>query len=169
MRVMVLCFLVVMCFFSPPAVYANSCQNDERFNAFDFWLGEWRVTTQDGAHAGVNLVQKHPDGCYITEHWTSASGSTGFSINYFNPVTEQWRQVWVSSPGIEIDYTGGTNERGEMQLEGVIYYYQSNTSRPFRGTWTPAEDGTVRQVFEQFNPSSGEWELWFDGLYTKSA
>lgn len=145
----------------------NSCLDDPRFNQFDFWLGAWRVTDVNGVHVGDNRIEKTEAGCLITENWINVQGQTGFSMNYFNPMTEQWRQIWVSAPGVEIDYVGGLNESGAMQLEGTITYFGAGTSAPFRGTWTQNDNGTVRQLFEQFDDNSGEWQVWFDGLYTR--
>ena len=54
-----------------------------------------------------------------------------------------------------------------MVLEGTIYGYGRNQSSPFRGTWTPNEDGTVRQFFELFSADEDKWNPWFDGLYTR--
>ena len=36
---------------------------------FDFWVGEWRVTTPDGKHAGDNRIEKVLDGCALHESW----------------------------------------------------------------------------------------------------
>lgn len=37
----------------------------------------------------------------------------------------------------------------------------------FRGTWTPNEDGSVRQFFVQQDTDGGVWKTWFDGLYIR--
>ena len=37
--------------------------------------------------------------------------------------------------------------------------------QPFRGTWTPLEDGVVRQHFEQSGDDGATWTTWFDGYY----
>lgn len=38
-----------------------------------------------------------------------------------------------------------------MALEGEIYNYPSDTASPFRGYWTPEENGDVIQRFVVFN------------------
>ena len=38
---------------------------------------------------------------------------------------------------------------------------------PFRGRWTPLEDGRVRQLFQQ-QDDEGVWQTWFDGYYSRS-
>lgn len=181
MTVRAICLSAALaCFTAPVATFAqeieqapqvrpkNVCESDTHFKDFDFWVGNWRVTDAiTGAFQGVNKVEKVEGDCLIKEHWTNASGGTGFSINYYNAVTKQWRQVWVAAPGYIIDYTGGLNENGAMVLEGTIQQYAQNTSAPFRGTWTPHIDGTVRQFFEQYDPEKEEWIGWFDGVYTK--
>lgn len=141
----------------------------EPYHEFDFWLGEWDVTTEDGTVAGHNSITKQEGGCLIVEKWTSATGGTGQSMNFFDPHNGIWRQVWVSQ-GTVIDYAGGMTRENEMVLEGFITYHaKAGTPLPFRGTWTPMPDGTVRQHFEQFNPETKEWDEWFTGIYTRSS
>ncbi len=140
------------------------------YRDFDFWLGEWEVTqvggAGDGQVAGHNSITSEEGGCLIVERWTNSGGGTGQSYNFFDPGTEQWRQVWVSA-GAVIDYAGGLNEEGEMVLEGEIRNHGGPTA-PFRGIWTPNEDGSVRQHFEQYDAASDEWRTWFTGLYRRS-
>jgi len=69
--------------------------------------------------------------------------------------------------GYSIDFTGGLDESGAMVLNGKINYYKPGKSFPFRGTWTPNEDGSVRQFFEQFDTEKDQWIVWFDGVYER--
>jgi hypothetical protein len=149
---------------SPPAV----CENNPGFDQWDFWVGEWNVYTNDESRtlSGTNSITKHYANCLIQETWMSAGGSGGFSINYYNPVRGQWRQVWVSN-GYSIDYTGGLNEQGQMVLEGELDNYALNNSAPFRGTWMPQENGEVVQRFEIYNAGTDSWSIWFEGRYVK--
>ena len=151
-----------------PAQPQPVCESNSKFNDFDFWLGEWNVYSNDATRQfqGSNSVTKQHQNCLIMENWTSAQGGTGSSMNYYDAVEDQWRQLWVAG-GYSIDYTGGLNETGSMVLNGVINYYKTAKSQPFRGTWTPNPDGSVRQFFEQQDPESGEWSVWFDGLYIR--
>lgn len=144
------------------------CESDGRFNDFDFWLGEWNVYSNDEARQfqGANSITKHHKNCLVMENWTNAQGGTGSSMNYYDPVEGRWRQLWVAG-GYSIDYSGGLDESGQMVLTGKINYYKSGKSQPFRGTWTPNEDGSVRQFFEQQDPDTGKWSTWFDGSYIR--
>lgn len=150
---------------APPPIMI--CDEDPHFKDFDFWVGEWTVTGPKREQvAGENSIRKIEAGCAIQENWTSSGGGTGMSINYYNPVTQKWRQVWVAPPGYMIDIEGGLKD-GSMVLEGEVTYYGQGKSQGFRGTWTPNEDGTVRQYFQQFDAEKNEWTDWFDGLYTR--
>lgn len=144
----------------------NPCEADPHYADFDFWVGEWEVFNPAGQKAGENSIRKEEGGCLIVERWTNNGGGTGQSYNYFNPVTEEWRQVWVSQGAI-IDYTGGLTESGSMRLEGEIFYQANGQRADFFGEWTPQEDGSVRQHFEQFNAQTGEWTPWFTGVYRR--
>ncbi len=146
---------------TPPKV----CMDESAFRQFDFWVGEWDVyNNANGNLAGRNRIESRENGCVLVENWTSSSGGTGMSMNYFDSLTEKWRQVWIAS-NYSIDIVGGLNPEGAMVLEGQLHNYRSSQSFEFRGTWTPNEDGTVRQFFEQKDPTSGEWQVWFDGRY----
>jgi len=143
-----------------------TCDGMEHRADFDFWVGEWNVYAPDGSFAGTNSIRKSQGGCLIEEHWTGASGSGGFSTNYFDPLRRVWRQTWFSS-GAYIDYTGGLVADGAMSLEGEIYYQQNGDRFPFRGLWTPNEDGSVTQHFTQYNAEAESWDVWFTGLYVR--
>ncbi|MEQ9317163.1 MAG: hypothetical protein RLN72_15020 [Henriciella sp.] len=146
---------------APPSGPCDS----EPYRAFDFWLGDWTVSGPGGQVAGTNSITSEEGGCLIVERWSGAQGSTGQSYNYYNPVSGMWRQVWVSG-GALIDYEGGLNQRGEMVLEGKIDYHNGD-SFPFRGQWTPNQDGSVTQAFQQYNPETDSWDDWFTGIYRK--
>lgn len=132
------------------------------YRAFDFWLGEWRVTLPDGQVAGHNRIEAGQQGCVLVEHWRGSGGGTGTSLSFFEPERQQWRQVWVS-PQTQIDIAGALQDAA-MVLEGDITYLKDGRTLPFRGTWTPLDNGEVRQHFEERRPEQG-WVTWFDGRY----
>lgn len=162
---------------SAPAVAQNQsqtppppvCETDPAFKAWSFWEGDWSVTARTGgAFQGTNKITVVENGCAFREEWTSANGGTGQSLNYYNPNTKKWRQVWVSAGagGYLIDFSGNIDD-GAMKLEGEIFYYRQGTTFPFRGTWSQEDGGKVRQFFEQYDPEKKEWSVWFDGLYAR--
>ena len=154
---------------SEPTVPVKSiCETTEHFGDFDFWVGEWNVYSNDEERTflGSNSITRQHKNCLIMENWTSAQGGDGRSMNYYDPVEDQWRQLWVAG-GYSIDYAGGLDDNGSMVLTGKINDYKTGQSNRFRGTWTPNQDGSVRQFFEQFDPEEKQWTVWFDGHYVR--
>jgi hypothetical protein len=151
-----------------PQTPPKYCEENTEFDQWDFWVGEWTVYANDENRtlAGTNSITKHHANCLIKETWVNTAGNGGFSLNYYNPVQKQWRQVWVSN-GYSIDYTGGLNEKGQMVLEGEIYNYRPDSSNAFRGIWTPQENGDVIQRFEVHDAENDTWNVWFEGIYVK--
>ena len=147
---------------------AYPCENDPVFAEFDFWIGEWDVHVAGGQVAGSNVIKREQRGCYLSENWTSASGGGGHSINYVDKITGEWVQIWNSADGSQINIRGGMTDEG-MLLVGTLHDIASNTTKPFRGLWTPLEDGRVRQYFEHSDDNGETWVSWFEGFYTRKA
>lgn len=146
---------------APPA----PCQDSARFAEFDFWVGKWDVFIRDGTQAGTNRIEKIERGCLLVEHWSGAAGGTGTSLNFYDPERELWRQLWVSANGVVIDIEGALHG-GAMVLEGSLID-AAGQRQPFRGTWTPNADGSVRQHFEISEDDGATWSTWFDGRYVR--
>lgn len=145
---------------------AHDCQASAPHRQFDFWIGQWEVRDGKGTLAGNNVITAVQKGCALREQWTSSSGGGGESLNYYNPGSGQWRQLWLDAGYSIIDIAGGLDDTGSMVLEGRIYYLDSGKDHPFRGTWTPLEDGRVRQFFQQ-QDGEGAWQTWFEGFYSR--
>ena len=148
-----------------PAPAQQVCEG-EAFDAFDFWVGEWRVAIADGTVAGQNRIERRDGGCVVIEEWTSARGNTGTSLNYYDVARDQWVQIWGGAGGSQIDIRGGMTD-GSMVLTGTLTTVKDKSSKAFRGTWTPLDDGRIRQFFEQSDDGGKTWSPWFEGFYTR--
>jgi hypothetical protein len=149
---------------SAPAPRTSPCA-EETFRQFDFWVGEWEVRSADGKPAGENTISKEENGCAIVEHWRSANGGTGQSLNYFDPAANRWKQLWIGAGGI-LHMEGGLKD-GAMILEGPLQYLGQDRVTRLRGTWSTLADGRVRQLFEESADDGKTWSVWFDGYYTR--
>lgn len=146
---------------------AEPCQYIEEMRQFDFWIGEWEVYDPQGTvKYGENSITKADRGCFLQESWVSSGGTPRSSMNYYDPGQGRWRQHWVGAGGSIIDIYGGI-EDGSMVLEGRLYSLNPPSDTPFRGTWTPLDDGRVRQFFEQSTDNGETWVPWFDGYYQR--
>lgn len=158
------------CIFLPTLLVAQPgqtrpCEDNPVHRQFDFWIGEWEVTNPQGQMAGSNLIERSENGCLLLENWTSASGGSGKSMNYYDPEEKAWKQVWVDAGG-NVGYFSGGLEGEAMHLSGK-WVNPDGTSYLLRGTWTPLSDGRVRQHFEQSNDEGKTWSTWFDGYYKR--
>ncbi|WP_425410447.1 hypothetical protein [Hyphococcus sp.] len=135
---------------------------------FDFWLGTWEVYDKNEKLGGVNKISKRSGGCLILEEWRSANGGEGVSMNFLDPRTGNWTQTWMGTNNY-ITYEGGLNADGQMVLTGQITYFSAKGARSadFKGTWTPNNDGSVTQHFEEFDADAGVWNDWFVGTYKR--
>jgi len=77
---------------TPPPLPSESRQ-------FDFWIGEWEVTTPDGKPAGSSRIERIANGAGLLENWTgypAPTGGNGKSLNAYNQAKKQWQQFWVA-------------------------------------------------------------------------
>jgi hypothetical protein len=131
---------------------------------FDFWVGEWDVTTADSKVAGRNRIELILDGRALQEHWTGTGGVAGTSLNLFDTEAKKWRQFWIDGTGGSLQLTGGLVD-GRMVLEGTGK--EAGKTLHDRITWTPNPDGSVRQLWERSEDNRATWFVVFDGLYRK--
>ena len=151
-----------------PAAPPTPCLDSERFREFDFWLGDWDVHTATGQFAGSNRIRSAENGCVVLEEWSGSQGGSGVSMNFYDAATDEWVQIWTGGGGSQIHIRGGLKD-GAMQLVGKIHYVSNGNTADFRGTWTPLDDGRVRQFFEQSTDGGENWAPWFDGYYSRKA
>ena len=139
--------------------------SDEKSHQFDFWIGEWEVTSQ-GQLAGTNSIRPILDGCVLQETWSGSSGSKGTSLNFFNPSSGKWHQLWVWKNGTTLPPLSGGYHQGKMVLEGQAPN-QKGVLTWHRISWHDNDDGTVRQHWETSVDDGKSWSTLFDGLYRK--
>ncbi|HEY5550402.1 MAG TPA: hypothetical protein VIK52_00835 [Opitutaceae bacterium] len=135
---------------------------------FDFWIGEWEVTQPNGKVAGYNSIVSVNGGRALLENWTSAAGNfAGKSLNSYDAVAKKWKQFWVDTGGSVLELSGGIVD-GKMVLAGRSITAAGGEMQQ-RITWTPNEDGSVRQHWEQSSDGGTTWQTAFDGHYVKKA
>lgn len=145
------------------AAQEEPCGGDV-YRAFDFWVGTWTVVNPEGERAGRNRIQRVAGGCALLESWTSDEGTTGTSLNYYDPDDGRWTQVWVGERGLRLRLEGGV-EGTSMVLSGE----RTVDGKRIRDriTWTPRPDGTVRQAWET-SVDGGGWETSWVGIYRRA-
>jgi hypothetical protein len=87
----------------------------------------------------------------------------GKSINYYDPHANKWYQTWISASGDILRYEGKL-VGGAMHFEGKGVNLDGSTELS-RMTFTPLEDGEVRQFIERSTDNGATWSVFFDGTY----
>jgi hypothetical protein len=130
---------------------------------FDFWVGEWEVTWDEGdgkIGKGINLIEKTLDGKVIQENFRITEGQQkgfkGTSFSVYQPRFERWKQAWADNSGGYFDFTGKTD----------------GNKRIFQTEVFELEDGrrfTQRMVFYDIKEDSlmWDWEASNDGGYKR--
>ncbi|MHC5005525.1 MAG: TPR end-of-group domain-containing protein, partial [Planctomycetota bacterium] len=133
--------------------------------SLDFWIGTWTVHAGERL-AGRNTIEPALNGRLLIEQWRSAGGGRGTSFNFRHPGERRWTQVWVDTSG-GIITTRGHLEGGSMRLLDGEHVLATGEVRPFRLTFTPRPDGSVRQLCEESTDGGTTFATWFDGVYRK--
>ena len=141
-----------------------ACTSKEH-RQFDFWVGEWTVT-ENGKPAGFNRIELILGDCALAENWHSATGYDGKSFTFFDAARGVWHQTWIDQQGQPLYIEGGWRN-GAMVLEGDSYSANGKPEGRNRISWTVAEDGSVRQLW-QHRKGDGEWRTLFDGRYVRA-
>ncbi|WP_234572566.1 hypothetical protein [Rhodohalobacter sp. 614A] len=136
----------------------NVMDDREPSEYFDFWVGKWKVSWEEGngMGKGTNHIERILDGTVIRENFRILEGqNTGFqgtSISVYQPRLNLWKQVWADNQGGYFDFTG--------KVDGEKRIFQTEISE--------REDGsriTQRMVFYDITNGSltWDWESSTDG------
>jgi hypothetical protein len=158
---------VVVCwgFVAPALAFAQnaeSCSAAEH-RQFDFWLGDWDVRNAAGELLGHNEIRRVAGGCALLESWRGARGNDGISINAYDG--NEWTQRWAGA-GAMLWLKGGLDAHGHMVLTATA---PRNTLRGAvidRITWSPLDDGRIRQAWDVSADEGVTWQQIFEGFYS---
>jgi hypothetical protein len=147
------------------AAPASACSAAE-YRQFDFWLGDWVV--QGGPKGdqlqGTSRIERSDNGCWLVEHWHSARGSDGTSLNAWDAQYKVWRQFWTGADGVVLRLEGGL-QAGAMVLTGELPRAGGGVQLQ-KIRWTPGDDGSVEQRWETSDDAGASWQVAFLGRYT---
>jgi len=138
--------------------------NTPEYRQFDFWVGDWDV--ESAAAPGTvsrNLITRIHDGCTVREEYTTPHGYAGSSLNFYDAPRKVWHQTWIDNQG------GGLFLEGGLRGRDMVLSTPMDRPEIQRITWTPLDDGRVRQHWESTTDGGKTWTSAFDGYYTRRA
>lgn len=143
------------------------CESTPAYAQFDFWMGEWEVRDTNGVLLGHNTITALDQHCSLQEHWRSAGGGNGHSMNYSNPADSSWNQLWVSSNGAILKLKGGLSVDGSMVMRSEEFLYQNTQAAYHQISWTPIDSNTVQQLWEIYSNEGSKLNTAFLGIYKR--
>lgn len=146
------------------------CMANEQARQFDFWIGEWDAYVRGTQQlAGHSRIDRASGGCMILENWTSAgSPFEGKSINFVDPVSGKWKQVWVGSgkmPNVS-EFLNGEYRDGAMRFEYSTTDAQGKVTLTHFHFYNESPD-QVRQLFQTSTDNGATWTVGYDFTYVR--
>ncbi|KZN33187.1 hypothetical protein [Pseudoalteromonas luteoviolacea] len=142
---------------------ASPCSSQE-YKSFDFWLGDWKVKSNE-KYVATSKISKILDGCVILEEYQTTSGFAGKSLNTYSTESGIWHQTWMDNKGGMLILKGGI-EGQKMILRGVTLE-KDGTEKKHEITWQKQQGGTVHQVWRA-RADNNDWVILFSGLYLRN-
>ena len=137
---------------------------------FDFWLGEWNVSTTQGAvPSGNSNIELILEDCVVQENWKSLNSPyAGKSYNIYNASLKRWEQYWVDNVGGNIFFYGGLKD-------GVMDYWTDDLPQP-DGTklkrhlqFFKLGPDSVRQLSQGSSDGGKSWQVEYDFTYIRKS
>ena len=129
---------------------------------FDFWLGEWDCSWDDGGHRHVatNSVYLDLGGKVVVENFDGRPSLDfqGLSFSVYDRNARCWKQTWVDSEGSYLDFTGSF-ENGVMELRrhGEV----DGAPAIFRMRWENIERESLDWSWQRSDDDGETWvSLW---------
>jgi hypothetical protein len=163
-----LLFLMIFASSTALAQPSTSCMDIPRAREFDFWIGEWDAfVTGTSNLAGNSKIEIASGGCMILENWTSVGQPfSGKSINYVDPTTLKWKQVWVGSNGLNVsEFLNGEYSDGAMRFEFEQKTKDGSAQKVKFHFYNIGKD-EVRQL-HQTSADGQNWKTTYDFTYKR--
>jgi hypothetical protein len=143
---------------------ARPCKFAPEARQFDFWVGVWDVQV-GGRTVGTNVIERLEEGCLIMESWTGRGGTTGKSLNFYDPVLRKWRQTYVASNQAIWEMSGEYKE-GAMRYEGEIHTPNGRTTLT-RVTLQSLSPDRLRHTQDDSTDGGKTWTNVWDSVYVR--
>jgi tetratricopeptide (TPR) repeat protein len=150
---------------------ARPCAYTRENRQFDFWLGEWAVsTTQGNVPAGTSKIELILEDCVVLENWKSLNNPySGKSYNIYDQALKRWEQYWVDNVGGNIFF------HGELGKDGVMEYWTDDIPQATGPIlrrhlqFIPMGPDKVRQFSRGSVDGGKTWNVEYDFTYVRKS
>jgi hypothetical protein len=139
---------------------------DAPHRTFDFWVGDWIVTTKNGPKVGDSSIRRILNDCVIFESWTGVAGGIGQSFNNYDVRSKTWKQFWVDASGGRQEYDGGVYHDDALRFTGQNPGPKGEPALQ-RFTFFNLDPNHVRQFQEQSTDGGKTWSVVYDFYYAR--
>jgi hypothetical protein len=157
-----------LCFAAPSAFSATEpgpCAADSAIRQFDYWLGDWVISTNEKPGTATSKVYLSLDKCAIIESWSDGKGHAGENIFAYSFDDHSWRGMFVDNRGHAHVFVDGKVADGTAEFDG-----------PSRGENGDAvlnrikivrlDANQVKQTWEKSTDNGSTWTTLFSGAYS---
>ena len=135
---------------------------------FDFWLGEWNVSWDEGRLRGRNSIAREYGGNVVYERFDGRPGIdlVGMSVSVYREAVDRWFQTWVDDSGHYFALQGGM-EDGELILVGEQSGPRGRVGLRMRFSEIQEDRFTWR--WESSNDDGGTWQPLWELAYERAS
>jgi hypothetical protein len=165
--------LVGVCIWPGMALHAfaasspGACAASTESRQFDFWLGDWTITSPGGSSSSTSKVSLSLDQCLLVEKWDGGKGHAGTNMFAYSADDKKWYGMFADNMGRAHVFTGGHVASGVAEFDG--------TNRGPNGEAVLDKVKVVRiapnkveQTWEKSTDNGASWITVFRGEYTRS-
>jgi hypothetical protein len=135
---------------------------------FDFWLGEWDCSWDDGDHRHVatNSVYLDLGDHVVVENFDGRPSLDfqGLSFSVYDRNARCWKQTWVDSEGSYLDFVGGFAD-GVMELRRAGEH--DDAGAVFRMRWENIERDSFDWSWQRSDDGGESWRSLWEIEYTR--
>lgn len=151
-----------------PFLSISQEKNDVQ-SAFDFWVGEWKVTwykADSTIQHGTNSISKIQDGKVIEENFNDPNNNfTGISISVYSPLDSTWHQAWADNSGSYFNFIG--NIEKDRRIFSTVPRLEGESSIVLRMVFYEIEDDKFTWDWEKSIDGGLTWNLKWRIYYTR--
>lgn len=155
-------FITLFVIFASKAIAACDSLNAR---AFDFWVGNWQVSSPVDDVIRVNKISLINEGCTLLEQYSTPSGYIGTSLSMYDKNQKAWHQTWTDNQGFLLKLKGNISN-GKMVMLGTTASERGKIILN-RITWQRFKSDMVKQHWQTSKDHGLTWVTEFEGIYKK--